>query len=267
MFQSGYVTGLDAFLKAVMDYGLTLVFFILTCPLMAMVGLIFWWRDEARIIDRFPVMGRNGRTFLTYKFHTGMSTPASYRSFRRKVPLQNGDSGNSAFQTFLFKTGLDKLPQLINVLKGDMSLVGPRTIPTEEKDRYDLWLPGILAVNPGITGSWALHEARDLEQEMGLMQNYVRSWNIWTDAGILIQTFFELIRTRFRTRLSKIENISELKSPFFNGRVPAEGGKIVGFETGVSKLEKQLLSPVVRIVDHPHTGLESGVAERKQGVG
>lgn len=200
-FRPGYVNGLDAALKACMDYGLGLFLLVLTAPVMAIFILLLWTQGVRPVFKSFNVLGKNSRPIRIYKFGTGMDVPTSYRSFRR------GDSSNlhPAMMTgvgrFLFRTGLDKLPQLFNVLTGKMSIVGPRIVSPEVSSRYGPWLPGILAVKPGLIGIWALRDARDLEQEILMTFHYLKNWSIWDDFAVFGQTVLELLRSHLRTRI------------------------------------------------------------------
>jgi lipopolysaccharide/colanic/teichoic acid biosynthesis glycosyltransferase len=91
---------------------------------------------------------------------------------------------------FLRKFSLDESLQLINVLKRDMSLVGPRIITTEEMSRYEQWSMNLLTVYPGITGLWQVSGRSDLsfEERVQLDMHYIRNWTIWLDFQILLQT-------------------------------------------------------------------------------
>jgi len=77
---------------------------------------------------------------------------------------------------------------LINVLRGQMSLVGPRTISAGSEERYKRWFPNLLTVKPGVTGIWAVANVSDIEDEMRLNMYYIRNWTIWLDLQILFQT-------------------------------------------------------------------------------
>ena len=203
-FHLGYITGMDAILKLGMDYLLGLILLIMLSPIMFGLGMILLAKGIWPIIDRIEVLGENGRMFYTYKFRTGFSDSLIYRNFRRKVVLDAvmGKGTTNSLGRFLFRTGLDKLPQLFNVLMGKMSLVGPRTVSIKSGKEYGEWLPGILAVKPGMTGNWALQEARDLEQEILFTILYVRDWNIWKDLVIFWDTIVEVFRSLFRMRNS-----------------------------------------------------------------
>jgi lipopolysaccharide/colanic/teichoic acid biosynthesis glycosyltransferase len=93
----------------------------------------------------------------------------------------------------MYRTGLDKLPQLVNVLRGQMSLVGPRTISVGSEDRYRRWLPNLLTVKPGMTGPWAVANVSTVEDEMRLNMYYIRNWTIWLDVQALFQSMKRIL--------------------------------------------------------------------------
>ena len=211
-FRAGYMSGFDRMLKLVTDYALGGLLLILFSPVMLIVSFMILIRRGWPVYDSFDVLGKGGEHFFTYKFRTRIEKPTLYRSFRHRVPLGSESEKMRGMERFLFRTGLDKLPQLVNVLKGEMSLVGPRTISPEAERRYGRWLKQIVSVRPGMVGNWALREAGSLEREISLTMYYIRNWNFWADLAILAETFLELIRTRFRARLkgeSRRENASD----------------------------------------------------------
>jgi lipopolysaccharide/colanic/teichoic acid biosynthesis glycosyltransferase len=93
---------------------------------------------------------------------------------------------------------LDKLPQLLDVIRGDLSLVGPRTISDEDRGIYQKYLPMLVSVKPGWTGPWAVSGARSLDDEMRLNMYYIRNWTIWLDLQILVRTIRLVITRRSR---------------------------------------------------------------------
>lgn len=200
-FRSGYMSGFNKILKQVTDYAVGGFLLILLSPVMLVVSALILLRTGWPVYDRFEVLGKGGKRFFTYKFKTGITRATLYRSFRSRVHPGPQAGELRGIERFLFRTGLDKLPQLINVLKGEMSLVGPRTIPPEVERLYGHWLKQIVCVKPGMVGNWALREAGSLEQEISLTIHYIRNWSFWTDLAILIQTALEMLRPHFRRRL------------------------------------------------------------------
>jgi lipopolysaccharide/colanic/teichoic acid biosynthesis glycosyltransferase len=143
------------------------------------------------------VLGKNGVLFKTYVFC----------SAKPEMPVWTRGRGLSKF---LFETGLDKLPQLWNVLRGKMSLVGPRPVKPALAVYYQEWLPNLLSLKPGMTGARAssAENSITLEQEMRLELYYARNYSIWLDLQIVFQT---LVRILHRERvLRKDESDAEL---------------------------------------------------------
>ena len=143
--------------------------------------------------------GLNGRKFRVYKFRT-MGIDAEIK--RNEVEHMNETDG-PVFKinkdpriipylgTFLRKTGLDELPQLINVLKGEMSLVGPRPPIPSEVAQYDLWQRRRLSMKPGMTCLWQTARNRNevpFEQWMNLDLKYIDNWSLKLDFVILLKT-------------------------------------------------------------------------------
>jgi lipopolysaccharide/colanic/teichoic acid biosynthesis glycosyltransferase len=97
---------------------------------------------------------------------------------------------------FLRKTSIDELPQLVNVLRGEMSLVGPRMIVKEELAKYTKWGTNLLTVKPGVTGLWQVSGRSDVDYEgrVRFDMHYIRNYTIWLDLQILFQTIPAVLR-------------------------------------------------------------------------
>ena len=121
-----------------------------------------------------------------------------YRRNSYKI-ADDRDPRVTAVGRFLRRTSLDELPQLINVLKGDMSLVGPRPVIEEELEHYGPSRDLLLSVNPGITGAWAVagRQTVGYPQRCEIELQYAREWTIGTDAVILLKTA-RVVATAFR---------------------------------------------------------------------
>jgi len=96
------------------------------------------------------------------------------------------------------RMSLDELPQLINVLKREMSLVGPRIITPEEVEKYNKWDINLMTVRPGITGLWQVSGRSDVtyEERVRLDMHYIRNWSIWLDIQLLFQTIPAVLKRR-----------------------------------------------------------------------
>jgi lipopolysaccharide/colanic/teichoic acid biosynthesis glycosyltransferase len=192
------ITGIDAALKGALDFVLGGLLLVLCAPLMALLALAIAVADGPPILERHPVHGVKGRTFHTLKFRTGLlgrERRSLAHPILTKVSSNPGHHG-SRLGLFLYRTGLDKVPQLLNVLSGQMSLVGPRTISVGGEDRYGHWLPSMLTVKPGMTGPWAVASCPTLEDEIRLTMYYIRNWTIWLDLQVIFQTAVRMLWRR-----------------------------------------------------------------------
>jgi len=167
------VTGLDAFMKRLMDYGAAILVLPLALPVMALLAGILVRNGVRPPLRRVQALGRRGQPFSYWVFQTAQP-------------------GNRA-QAAIYRLGLDRLPQLINVLLGQMSLVGPRPVPLEERRTYERWIPNLMTVKPGITGRWALYGANTVDEEMESNLFYIRNYTIWVDVEIMIRSFLRLL--------------------------------------------------------------------------
>ena len=175
------ITGVDAWMKNVLDYGLSLAALILISPVLLMTMILAKLIAPGSVFEPYYVLGAREKQFTTWKFRTHYADPA-----RCTVDYP--------FARWLYRLGLDKLPQFMNILRGEMSLVGPRPIPAARAAIYQEWLPTLLAVKPGFTGPWVVgaREVHSLEDEIRLDLYYIRSWTIWLDLQILMQTALRL---------------------------------------------------------------------------
>jgi lipopolysaccharide/colanic/teichoic acid biosynthesis glycosyltransferase len=190
----GYLGGLDRFAKILLDGILGSVSFVLSLPVMLGLSLCILCRKGWPVYESHLVSGRYGRPFHTYKFRTGLTR---HRHFNSPLTTTSEAAPQKfSLERFLLTFGLDKLPQLINVLCGQMSLVGPRTIYQEGASSYGIWLPRMMAVKPGMTGPWAMCEVPDLQQEISLTLSYINSWTPWKDLQILLFTLFFLAQKK-----------------------------------------------------------------------
>jgi len=185
---------------------MSLIGLTLTAPLLLLIGLMIWLSEGRPVLFRQRRVGHGGRVFLLYKFRTMRSVPAGQ---------SNGfDAGNVTRVTrlgkVLRKTKLDELPQLWNVLRGDMSLVGPRPEVEYWVHAYPERWARVLQVRPGITDPAAIvyrHEEEILKsaaepellyresvlpRKLTIYEEYLDKRSFWTDLRILVQTLFAL---------------------------------------------------------------------------
>jgi exopolysaccharide biosynthesis polyprenyl glycosylphosphotransferase len=199
------LTGLNLNLKLLMDYGLTIPGLILISPLLLLISLIIKLDDHGPILHRRTVMGVNGKTFDAFKFRTMAVNgdeilkqfPEKLEELERTHKIKD-DPRITKFGKLLRKASLDELPQLFNVLRNEMSLVGPRMISPEEMIEYQKWGMNLLTVKPGITGKWQVSGRSDLsyQQRVNMDMYYIRNWSIWLDIQLLIQTLPAILSKR-----------------------------------------------------------------------
>ena len=191
------LTGAEVILKMALDYAITIPVLIVLSPILLVIAMAIHLDSPGPIIHRRRVMGVNGRKFDAFKFRTMVVNGDEILSKHPELEAELAanaklkiDPRITRVGSFLRKWSLDELPQLFNVLKGDMSLVGPRMISPEELDKYDQWDINLLTVRPGITGLWQVSGRSDIsyEQRVRLDMYYVRNWNIWLDFQLLFQT-------------------------------------------------------------------------------
>jgi exopolysaccharide biosynthesis polyprenyl glycosylphosphotransferase len=190
-------------LKRVLDVmGAGLALTMLSPLLGAIAGLI-------KLDSRGPVFycaqraGRKGRRFRCYKFRTMVSNADTLKDHLRENNQRSGpffkianDPRITRVGRFLRRYSLDELPQLGNVLKGNMSLVGPRPHPLDDVAAYEIEHLARLDVTPGITGLWQVSARRDpsFERGMALDREYIRTWSVRSDMRILLRTVRAVVR-------------------------------------------------------------------------
>ena len=191
------LTGSDALLKLIFDYVLTVVGLIILFPILLLIA--FWIKTSSPgpVFHKRLVMGLNGKRFYALKFRTMAINgneildkfPELKEELARNHKLKN-DPRITRIGALLRKYSLDELPQLINVLKRDMTLVGPRMISPEEVSMYKQLDMNLLTVLPGITGLWQVSGRSDIsyEERVRLDMYYVRNWSLWLDVQLIFQT-------------------------------------------------------------------------------
>jgi exopolysaccharide biosynthesis polyprenyl glycosylphosphotransferase len=197
------LTGVDSVLKVILDYSLTIVGTIAISPVLLLIAILVKLDSPGPLIHRRRVMGMNGRQFDAFKFRTMYvngdeilaAHPELVEELAKNHKLKN-DPRITRIGKFLRKYSLDELPQVFNVLRAEMSLVGPRMISPEEIEKYDRWDMNLLTVRPGITGLWQVSGRSDVtyEERVRLDMYYIRNWSIWEDLQLLFQTIPAVIR-------------------------------------------------------------------------
>jgi len=172
--------------KRVFDFGAALVLMIFTLPLWAILAILIRWQSKGPALFQQLRVGRDGKPFELYKFRS-MHVDAPKYDFH---PTGTDDPRVTYVGRWLRRTSLDELPQLINVLKGDMSLVGPRPEMPFIVERYNDLLRQRLQVIPGLTGLWQLSADRSflIHENIQYDLYYIRHRNFFMDFAILLHT-------------------------------------------------------------------------------
>jgi exopolysaccharide biosynthesis polyprenyl glycosylphosphotransferase len=191
------LTGSELFLKRVLDLLVSGVMLLVFAPLMLAIAAAVKFDSRGSVLYRRRVVGVGGKMFYALKFRT-MHIDAETRlarddelrrQFEENYKLKD-DPRITRIGRLLRRTSLDELPQLWNVLRGQMSLVGPRMITSEERARYGKWRMNLTTVKPGITGLWQVSGRSDLsyEERVKLDMHYIRNYSLWFDLHLLYQT-------------------------------------------------------------------------------
>ena len=195
-------TGPGRFFKRALDVIGSALLLLLFLPVIALVALLIKLQDGGPIIYRRRVVGPKGE-FDAFKLRSMRvdadevlnRNPEMRHEFELNFKLKS-DPRVTAIGGFMRKLSLDELPQLFNVLKGEMSLVGPRMITPAELEKYDeaRWI--FDCVKPGLTGYWQVYGRQQVSYaervEMDLF--YVRNWSLWLDSKILLRTPIRVVR-------------------------------------------------------------------------
>ncbi|GGC72396.1 exopolysaccharide biosynthesis protein [Chelatococcus reniformis] len=181
---------------------------ILLLPLMAIVAILIMGSMGAPIFFGHQRIGLGGKVFRCYKFRTMVrdgdrvlqehlrTNPEAAAEWRDTRKLAD-DPRITFVGRVLRSSSLDELPQLVNVLRGDMSCVGPRPIVHDEITLYGPSADDYLRTRPGITGAWQVSGRSSLSyaERVAIDSDYVRNWSFWTDLTIIVRTIPALVRT------------------------------------------------------------------------
>lgn len=184
-----------------MDVTVALIALVLAAPVMLVVALLILVTDGGPVVFSHTRVGFNGKRFACYKFRTMIanservladylaSNPEAAKEWKQNWKFKK-DPRITFLGHILRKSSLDELPQLINVLRGEMSCVGPRPVVPDELQRYGSCAIDYLKTRPGLTGLWQVtgRDAMDYPSRVSIDSRYVREWSLWADVGILVRT-------------------------------------------------------------------------------
>ena len=206
----------ELFVKRLIDVGVAGVALVTLTPVLLVVAAAIAVTSPGPVIFRQTRLGKGGRPFVFYKFRS-MTANADDRIHREYVTglISGGAAGSAgdsapgkwsklpfdpritAVGRFIRKTSIDELPQLFNVVKGDLSLIGPRPALPYEAEKYQSWhLRRILGVKPGVSGLWQVAAGYDatFDDMVRLDLRYMREWSLMLDLKILVKTVQVVLR-------------------------------------------------------------------------
>lgn len=186
----------NRFFKRAMDITGALILALVTAPFWIAVAVAIKLESPGPVLFRQTRIGRGGKAFRVVKFRTMVQGAEALRAELLTQSRQaewldlEDDPRITRIGRFLRRNSLDELPQLWNVLRGDMSLVGPRPLIAEEDKNVNGWARGRLDLTPGITGVWQVMGRTHIPFEQMIMLDYlyVANWSVWTDIKLMLQT-------------------------------------------------------------------------------
>lgn len=203
---TGAMGGLPLFIKRLLDIVISLSLLILLSPLFLIVALIIKWNSPGPVFFVQKRLGLNKRIFNLYKFRTMVENAEQMQKELEELNEADGpvfkiknDPRITREGRFLRVTSIDELPQLLNVLKGDMSLVGPRPLPIRDYKGFgQRWFNRRFSVRPGITCIWQIDGRSDVsfEKWIQLDLHYIDTWSLPLDFQILLRTIPAVLKGR-----------------------------------------------------------------------
>jgi exopolysaccharide biosynthesis polyprenyl glycosylphosphotransferase len=198
-FRPPMITGVDFWIKQVLDFSSAMVLTILLSPILLTISALIYLDSPGPIFFKQTRIGLHGKPFKAWKFRTMVVNAAQ---LQQELEARNENKDGVLFKMkddpritrigkFLRQYSLDELPQLFNVLFGEMSLVGPRPLPVRDVEKFAQHHFIRHEVLPGITGLWQVSGRSDIdnfEDVVNLDLGYIQKWSLWLDLKILFKT-------------------------------------------------------------------------------
>ena len=191
-------------IKRLIDIIGSLIGIILLSPLYIIIAILIKFDSPGKIVFGHTRKGKGGKDIKVYKFRTMYSnaseifesfTPEQKEEYYKNFKLDN-DPRVTKLGGFLRKTSLDELPQLFNILKGDMTIIGPRPIVEKEISKYGDKAEKLFSVVPGLAGYWQANGRSDTtyEERIEMDMYYIDNMSFWLDTKILFQTAISVLK-------------------------------------------------------------------------
>ena len=201
-FETFHAQQWQLFIKRLIDIGVSSLVLFVMSPVLLIIALLIKLTSKGPVLFKQTRSGLKGRKFVLYKFRSMVVDAEA----QRKELVEKNEMDGPVFKMrhdpritkigrFIRRTSLDEYPQLINVLKGDMSIVGPRPPLPEEVENYEIWQRRRLSLKPGITCIWQVSGRNKIsfEQWMKMDLQYIDNWSLLLDLKIILQTFFVVL--------------------------------------------------------------------------
>jgi lipopolysaccharide/colanic/teichoic acid biosynthesis glycosyltransferase len=190
-------------IKRFFDFIISLFVLITSIPFLMLIALLVKLTSKGNVLYAHRRIGKGGKIIHVYKFRTmnddkrpleDVLTKEQLEEYKNSFKITN-DPRVTKFGKFLRRTSIDELPQLYNIIKGDMSIVGPRPIILDELKLYKDNKELLLSVRPGLTGYWASHGRSDTtyEERIKMELYYVKNVSFWLDIKIIVLTFINVL--------------------------------------------------------------------------
>ena len=192
------------YIKKILDVLLSTIGLVVLSPVFLLIAILIKTGSKGTVFFKHKRIGKSGKEMYIYKFRTMVEnaedlikqfTPEQKEEFKTNFKLEN-DPRITKIGKFLRKTSLDELPQLLNIIKGDLSIIGPRPVVTEELQKYGVNMEKFLSVTPGLTGYWAANgrSTTTYEQRMEMELYYVDNISFKLDLKIFFKTILSVIK-------------------------------------------------------------------------
>lgn len=208
-FPSGEHRSLASFRKRVFDFSLAGLALIFTLPILLIIAGLIKLHDGGQVLFVQKRVGVNGKLFKCYKFRSMvanaqerlddlLATDLDARAEWEQTQKLHRDPRITRFGAFLRKSSLDELPQLWNIVRGDMSIVGPRPIVENEIEKYGPYFEEYSAVRPGLTGRWQVsgRSGTTYQQRVEHDTAYVQNWSFRSDVWIVMLTIPAILMSK-----------------------------------------------------------------------
>lgn len=195
----------NRYIKRIIDILLSVIGLVILLPIFGVVAVAIKLDSDGPVFYKHKRIGKNGKTIYLYKFRSMyidskerleelLENPDIKKEWEENFKLEN-DPRITKVGNFLRKTSLDELPQLLNILKGEMSIIGPRPVVDEELEKYEQNKDKFLSVTPGLTGWWACNgrSATTYENRIKLELYYVDNQSFLLDIKCFLKTVFVVV--------------------------------------------------------------------------